>query len=76
VQIPIEIGGKNPKPRELKRLIIKAKKENISAIITSPEFSDKIARQMANELNIPVIKISPLAENWSENLIRLAENIL
>jgi len=75
IQIPIEIEGKNPKPKELKQLIIKAKKENISVIITAPEFSDKIAKQMANELNIPVIKISPLAKNWGENLIKLAKSL-
>jgi len=75
IQIPIEVEGKNPKPKELKHLIEEAKEEKVSVIFTSPEFSDAIARQIANELNIPVVKISPLNQNWSKNLIDLAKNI-
>ncbi len=74
-QIPIEVAGKSPKPKELKQLIEKAKKEKVNAIFTSPEFSDAIAKQISNELKIPVIKISPLAKNWGENLIYFAKNI-
>lgn len=75
MQIPIEIAGKSPKPKELMHLIKEAKEENASAIFTSPEFSTTIAKQIANELKIPVIKISPLSENWSENLETLAKAI-
>ena len=74
-QIAIEIAGKSPKPRELKHLIEEAKEEKVKVIITSPEFSDAIAKQIANELNIPVVKLSPLNENWSKNLVNLAKII-
>ncbi len=72
-QVAIEIEGKSPKPKELTHLIEEAKEEKIQAIFTSPEFSDTIANQLANELKIPVIKISPLNENWSENLKTFAK---
>lgn len=75
IQIPIEIAGKSPKPRELKHLIEEAKEENVSVIFTSPEFSDSIAKQIANEIKIPVVKISPLNPNWSQNLINFAKSI-
>ena len=75
VQIPIELEGKEPKPRELVRLIQEAKAEHIQAIFTAPEFSDKIAKEIAKELKIPVIKITPLAANWSQNLLQLAKAI-
>lgn len=75
IQIPIEIEGKNPKPKELIHLIEEAKEEKINAIFTSPEFSDTIAKQIANELKIPVIKISPLAKNWADNLVIFANAI-
>ncbi len=75
VQIPIEIEGKEPKPRELVKLIQEAKKESIQAIFTAPEFSDAIAKEIAKELGIPVMKISPLAANWSQNLLQLAKAI-
>ncbi len=74
-QMPIELEGKSPKPRELIELIKKAKNEQISAIFTQPEFSDSVAKVMANELGIKVIKVSPLAKNWSENLLYIANSI-
>jgi len=74
-QLPIEIEGKSPKPRELIQIIKKAKKEKVKAIFTQPEFSDKSAQIIAKELHIKVIKTSPLARDWAENLLRLAKNI-
>ena len=74
-QLPVELEGKNPKPKELIHLIKEAKEEQISAIFTQPEFSDSIAKVMANELHIKVIKVSPLAPDWSENLINIAHAI-
>ena len=74
-QLPVEIEGKSPKPKELINLIKEAREEKISAIFTQPEFSDSIAKVMANELKIKVIKVSPLSPNWSENLINIANAI-
>ncbi len=74
-QVAVEIEGKSPKPKELIQLIKEAKEEKIKAIFTQPEFSDTMAQVMASELHIEVIKVSPLAENWSENLIKIAHAI-
>ena len=74
-QLAVEIEGKSPKPKELINLIKEARKEKISAIFTQPEFSDSIANVMANELNIKVVKVSPLSPKWSENLINIANAI-
>ncbi len=74
-QFPVEIEGKSPKPKDLAYIIREAKEENIKAIFTQPEFSDKSANIIAKELNIKVIKTSPLSPNWSKNLIRLAKAI-
>ena len=74
-QLPVEVEGKEPKMRALVQLMKKAKKEKVQAIFTQPEFSDKSAQIIADNLKIKVIKASPLAENWSENLINLAKAI-
>jgi len=75
IQLVIEVEGKSPKPKQIAYLIEEAKEENVNAILTAPEFSDSIAKQIANELNISVIKISPLNPKWSQNLINLANAI-
>ncbi len=74
-QLPVEIEGKEPKPKELAKLIDKARKKGVKAIIVQPEFSDKSARLIAGELKIPVVKISPLEADWYDTLLRLAECI-
>lgn len=75
VQVAVEVEGKSPKPKELQHLIHEAKEDKIQAIFTSPEFSDTTAKVLAKELNISVIKISPLVANWSENFIKFAKAI-
>ncbi len=75
IQLPIEVEGKSPKPKALKYLIDEAREEKVKAIFTQPEFSPKVANQIANELNIKVIKTTPLDPNWKENLIKLSKAI-
>ena len=75
IQFQIEVEGKEPKPKILLELIEVAKKENIKAIFTQTEFSEKSAKSIANELNIKVIKESPLEADWSQNLINMANSI-
>jgi len=74
-QIAIEVEGKEPKPSTLAQMIEKARKAKVKAILTQPEFSQKGAKLIANELNIKVIGISPLNPKWSKNLINLANAI-
>jgi zinc transport system substrate-binding protein len=74
-QIAVEVEGKEPKPKELIHLLKEAKEEKVKAIFTQPEFSDTVAKIIAKELQIPVVKATPLAPNWSENLIHIAKAI-
>lgn len=71
-QLAVEVGGKNPKPKELIAIIKQAKRENVKVIFAQPEFSQKSARIIAKEGKLTLRKLSPLSENWSENLIQMA----
>jgi zinc transport system substrate-binding protein len=75
VQIPVEMEGKNPSPKQITALIKEAKSKAISAIFTQPEFSDIYANMLSKELHIPVVKLSPLSMQWRENLLRIASSI-
>jgi zinc transport system substrate-binding protein len=74
-QVAIEVEGKNPKPKELVKIIQEAKEENIKIIFTQPEFSDKSATIIAKESGSKVVKISPMSADWSQNLINMAKAI-
>lgn len=67
-QIAIEIEGSEPSAQELAGIIDEAKEENIQVVFAQPEFSTKTADYIAEEINGQVILISPLSEDWLENL--------
>ncbi len=74
-QVAIEAGGKEPKPKQLMHLVDEAKEEKVTAIFTEPEFSQKAAKVIAKEAGVPVVAVSPLNPDWSQNLIGLAKAI-
>ena len=73
VQIPIETAGSEPSPREMSLLIDYARENNIRAVFVSPQFSTSSAAAIAAEIGVRVSYIDPLAEDWSSNLINVAE---
>jgi zinc transport system substrate-binding protein len=72
-QIPVEIGGQEPSAAELAKLIKEAKKENIKVIFAQPEFSSQAAKTIAKEINGEVLLISPIAADWSNNLLGVSQ---
>ncbi len=74
-QIAIEIEGKEPKPAQLVELIDEAKENNIKIVFVAPQFSKKGANTISKSINATVTAIDPLAEDWSNNLIKVAKEI-
>ena len=72
-QIPIELEGKKPSPRKLLQLIKDARKNGIKVIFVQPQFSEKSAETIADAIGGKVIFADPLAEDWANNLLRVAE---
>jgi len=75
VQIPVEVEGKEPKPADLENLVKIAKRNDIRVVFTSPQFSDRSSKILAGELGGKVLKIDPLAENWLDNMRKVASAI-
>ena len=71
-QIAIEIEGKAPKPAQLLEAIRYARQHHIQAVFVQPQFSKKSAALIAGEINARVVVVDPLAENWHENIKRVA----
>ena len=72
VQIPVQIEGKEPKARDLQRLIKTAKKEQIQVIFVQKGFSQNAVKTLAKELGAKVLEIDNLSENLSEELLKIA----
>ncbi len=74
-QIPIEIEGKEPSPGELAKIISYVRENRIRVIFTQAQFSTRTAEVIAREIGGTVIAIDPLAENYCENLMHIAETM-
>jgi len=73
VQIPIEIEGKEPTPKELRDLINYAKKIDVKVIFVQPQFSIKSAKTIAAAIDCKTMLADPLELKWAENLLTVAE---
>ena len=71
-QIAIESGGKEPGARTLLHVIEEAKRLNIKVIFVEPQFSRSTAEMVAREIGGRVVAIDPLAENYIDNMRKVA----
>ncbi len=74
-QVAIEKEGKAPRAQRLVSLVKLAKKNNIKYIFIQPEMSPKYAKIIAKQVGAKLISVSPLAFDWSKNLIYFAKSI-
>jgi zinc transport system substrate-binding protein len=72
-QIPVEIGGQEPSAAELSQLITQAKATGIKVIFVQPQFSQRSAEMLANEIGGQVISIDPLAADWLANMQQVVQ---
>ena len=74
-QVPIELEGKEPSPRELVALIHHAKERDVKAIFIQPQFSMKSAQIIAKAIGARIVVADPLDPNWADNLLKVAEMV-
>ena len=72
LQIPVRMSDKEPTAGRLKNIIDVAKKERIRIIIASPQFPSRDAKVIASAIEGRVIYFDPLAENYVENISKIA----
>ena len=75
IQIPVELEGKKPGPRELAQIIRMAEKKGITVIFAQPQFSEKSARIVADAIDGKVVLADPLSEDWANKLRHVARSI-
>ncbi|MGI6566831.1 MAG: metal ABC transporter solute-binding protein, Zn/Mn family [Limnochordia bacterium] len=75
VQVPIEIEGKEPNARQLAQVIDLARREGIRTIFVQSQFNMKPAEAVARAIQAQVVQLDPLAEDYLDNLISMAQAI-
>lgn len=74
-QVAIEVSGREPSPREMADLIGFARGHGIRTIFVQPQFSRASAESIARAIKARVVEADPLAEEWSDNLLRIAREM-
>ncbi|MGM0437813.1 MAG: metal ABC transporter solute-binding protein, Zn/Mn family [Bacillota bacterium] len=72
----IEKNGKEATPKRLQELIDFAKNENIKTIFHQSTIDSKQTEVIASEIDGKTVEINPLAENYIENMQRIADLIV
>ena len=74
-QVAVETGGKSPTPRQLFKLIQKAKAEKVKVVFVQPQFDPKSCESVAAAIGGRVVPLDSLSEDVAENLKIMAEKI-
>jgi zinc transport system substrate-binding protein len=67
-QYSIEVNGKEPKPKDLAKLIQVGRKNDVKTVFVQPQFSKRAAETIAKELGAVVIETDPLAADFLANI--------
>jgi zinc transport system substrate-binding protein len=74
-QVPVEIGGKEPTPRQLAELIESARAAGARVIFVQPQFPRKSAEAVARAIGGAVVPLDDLARDYLKNLEDIAAKI-
>jgi zinc transport system substrate-binding protein len=75
-QVSIEQEGKEIQASSMVKLIKFAKERKVKAVFVQPQFNDRAANVVANELDANVLKLDPLALNYIENMNKITDNLV
>ncbi len=74
-QVPVELDGKAPSPRQLVALIEQARADGVKVVFVQKQFPADSADAIADAIDGTVVQLDPLAEDVVANLRLIAESI-
>lgn len=72
-QEAVEIGGKNPSPKQLAEVIAKARRENVKTILVQPQFDRTSADKIAEAIGGKVLAVNSMDKDILANMVELAK---
>ena len=72
-QYAIEANGKEPKPRDLSKLIQIGRKNNVKLVFVQPQFSKRAATTVAKDLGATIVETDPLSADFVGNVRKFIE---
>lgn len=74
-QLPIEEEGREPSIAQIKALVEKAKRENITTVFIQKEFANRNTQTFLNATHARATEINPLSYEWEKEMIFIAKNL-
>lgn len=74
-QIPVEIEGKSPAPRQLQQMIALARKENVRVVFVQPQNDPKAGEALANAMGGRVVVMDSQMRDVLANLDHIASRL-
>ena len=72
-QYAIEVNGKEPKPKDLSKLIQIGRKNNVKLVFVQPQFSKRAATTVAKDLGATIVETDPLSADVVGNIRKFIE---
>lgn len=74
-QVAVELDGKEPAPRQLARLIEKARRADVRIIFVQAQFPVSAASVVAREIGGAVVALDPLDHDYLNNMRTMADRL-
>jgi zinc transport system substrate-binding protein len=71
-QLSIEFEGRDPTAKQLTKLLSDAKASGVHYILVQPQYSDKAARLIGEQIRAKLISVDPYSENYDSTLRQIA----
>lgn len=68
VQLSVECEGKEPRPRDVGRILEKAKEYDVRSAFVQPGFPNRGLKLIAKKLQLPIYEINPYARDYFTNM--------
>jgi zinc transport system substrate-binding protein len=72
VQVPVEIEGKSPTPKQIEAIIGEARRNDVRIIFVQPQFDRRSAETIAEAITGTVVILDPLEQDVLKNLEQVA----
>ena len=74
-QITVESDGKEPSAKHLASIIEQAKQKGVKCVLYQTQYPRSVVEVLAKDMGIEAVEFDPLAENITENILRITHTI-
>lgn len=72
IQLSIECSGKDPRPKDIERIMQQATELKVRIVLTQLGYNNKGAELMAEKLHLPIYRVDPYAKDYVKNMHEIA----